>query len=98
MPSGIGYGIMRGISSRTDRRGAVDKVRENRVRRAVARRGYHLEKRRRRDVRAWDYDSYQIRDPHTDAIVFADWSTDQGYGLSIDDVEGWLAGDTPKPG
>lgn len=77
--------------------GALDKVRENRARRAVARRGYRLEKRRRRDERAWDYGTYQIVDPFTDTVVLADRTTGQ-YGLSIDDVEKWLAGDTPKPG
>jgi hypothetical protein len=76
----------------------LDKVRENRLRRAVERRGFQLQKRRRRDPRAWDYGTYQIVDPILNAVVWADWATGQGYGLTLEDVEEWLAGDTPKPG
>jgi len=68
----------------------VDKIRENRVRRQVGRRGYQLQKRRRMDPRAWDYGTYQIVDVATTTIVWADFNVGQGYGLSIEDVEAWL--------
>jgi hypothetical protein len=60
-----------------------EKIRENRARRAVARRGYRLAKTRRRDPAAWDYGSWKI--------------TDAGGGLvhdapSLADVEAWLDG------
>ena len=76
----------------------VDKTYENRVRRQVGRRGYRLEKSRRKDPKAWDYGTYQIVDVATSAIVGAYFDVGQGYGLSIEDVEEWLEGDTPKPG
>ena len=68
----------------------VEKVRENRVRRQVGRRGYQLQKSRRKDPNAWDYGTYQITDPATSMLVLADWAIGQGYGLSLDDVEVWL--------
>ncbi len=76
----------------------MDKVRENRVRRAVVRRGFRLEKRRRRDPRAWDYETYQVVDPITETVVLSDTTTPRGYGLTLSDVEAWLEGATPKPG
>ena len=64
-----------------------DKVRENRARRAVARRGFALQKSRRRDPRAWDYGTYQIIDPATNTMIY---SAGDGYGLTLEAVERWL--------
>ena len=69
----------------------VDKVRENRARRAVARRGYQLRKTRRRDPRAYDYQTYEVRDPHANVGEQVVWGFPfRGFGLSLDDVEAWL--------
>lgn len=79
---------------------STDKVRENRARRAVDRRGYTLEKSRRRDPDAWDYGTYQIVDYSNGPggqLVYADWDTGQGWGLTLDDVEGWLGQDGGQP-
>jgi hypothetical protein len=61
-----------------------EKVRENRARRAVARRGYRLAKTRRRDRAAYDYGSWTIIDPATGGTVHA--------APSLADVEAWLDG------
>ena len=79
---------------------STDKVRENRARRAVERRGYTLEKSRRRDPDAWDYGTYQIVDYSNGPggqLAYADWDTGQGWGLTLDDVEGWLGQDGEQP-
>jgi hypothetical protein len=60
------------------------KVRENRARRAIARRGYRLAKTRRRDPAAYDYGSWKITDPATGGLVHA--------APSLTDVEAWLEG------
>jgi hypothetical protein len=62
------------------------KVREDRVRRMLARQGYHLTKSRRRDPRARDYGTYQITHilaGGTDTGVVAE------YFGSLDDAERW---------
>jgi hypothetical protein len=61
-----------------------EKIRENRARRAVARRGYRLAKTRRRDPAAYDYGSWTITDPATGRPVHA--------APSLADVEAWLNG------
>jgi hypothetical protein len=61
-----------------------EKIRENRARRAVARRGYRLAKTRRRDRAAWDYGSWKITDPATGGLVHD--------APSLADVEAWLDG------
>jgi len=47
----------------------TDKSRENRARRVAERRGYRLEKSRRRDPRATDYGRYQLIDAATNTIA-----------------------------
>lgn len=47
----------------------TDKSRENRARRVAERRGYRLEKSRRRDPRATDYGRYQLIDSATNAVA-----------------------------
>lgn len=68
------------------------KVRENRLRRAAHRQGLRLEKSRARDPRGITYGTYQLVDPHTNTIVYADWAYGRGYGLALDDVEQYLSG------
>jgi hypothetical protein len=46
-----------------------DKGRENRARRIAERRGYRLEKSRRRDPRATDYGRYQLIDAATNTVA-----------------------------
>lgn len=64
---------------------AVDKVRENRARRAADRQGLKLTRSRRRDPRATDYGAYQLVDKATGAVVLGGTAT-----ASIEDVETYL--------
>lgn len=68
-----------------------EKVRENRLRRMADRRGYQLQRSRRRDPNAWDYGTYQLVDAYTRFPVAANWDTRQGYGLSLDEIEAFMA-------
>jgi len=68
-----------------------DKIRENRLRRMARRQRLALQKSRRRDPNAWDYETYQLVDPSTNGLVYADFTTRFGYGLSLDDVEAFLS-------
>ena len=68
---------------------AIDKVQENRIRRALDRRGFRLHRNRRRDVNALDYGRYQLFDRYTGNLVdagddMACWFT------SLDGVEKWM--------
>jgi hypothetical protein len=67
----------------------ADKVRENRLRQAVARQGGHLVKSRRRDPRALDFGRYAITDAATGQVV-AGGDGFNGFGLTLDDVEDWV--------
>jgi len=88
MSSGIVTGMTNDmLSSMTE----ADKVRENRLRRMAERQRLVLQKARRRDPNAWDYDTYQLVDPALGAIVFQDFVVGHGYGLSLDDVEAYLS-------
>ena len=64
------------------------KVRENRLRRAARRQGLMLQKFRGRDGRALNHCTYQLIDPFTNAMI---WGSQQGYGLSLDEIETALA-------
>jgi len=69
----------------------AEKVRENRLRRAAERQGLRLEKSRRRDPNALDYGTYQLIHTYTRAVVHdAGRDHQQGFGLSLDDVEEFL--------
>jgi hypothetical protein len=70
---------------------AQEKVRENRLRRVLARQGYSLVKSRRRDTRAYDYGGYMITDAMTGAIVAG--SHPIAFNFNLDDVETWAKGD-----
>jgi len=58
----------------------AENVRENRLRRAVARQGYRLVKVRRRDPRAIDYGKFLVIPPR---------GAEKGL-LTIEQVEAWL--------
>jgi hypothetical protein len=66
-----------------------DKVRENRFRRTLVRRGFRLEKSHVRDPHALGFGGFQILDSWSGNLV-------EGYGggyqytMSLDDVEKWL--------
>lgn len=65
----------------------AEKVRENRLRAAAERQGFEVRKSRRRDPRARDYGAYMIVNPGDGTIEAG------GHGgMSLDDVEKWLAG------
>lgn len=66
-------------------RGAADKIRENRLRRAAERQGLLLQKSRRRDPRAVDFGTYMLVDANTNAVVAS--GLQSGYGLSLDEIE-----------
>jgi hypothetical protein len=67
----------------------ADKIRENRLRRMAERQGLTLQKSRRRDALAWDYETYQLRDAKTHRLVYQRGG--QEYGLSLDAIETFLA-------
>lgn len=62
------------------------KVRENRMRRVLKRRGYRLMKSKRRDPRAYDFGGYMIIDARTNGVVRGT-ETGLSFELSLDDVE-----------
>ena len=73
---GIASGIVSGMSS-------AAKVRENRLRRVAGRRGFTLQRSRRRDVRALDYGLYWLIDQTGTT------ATDRA-GVTLEEVERFL--------
>ena len=67
-----------------------EKVRENRLRRMAQRQGLALQKSRRRDVRAIDYDRWMIVDPFTNTVVAGELNSFRA--MTLDQVEAWLTG------
>jgi hypothetical protein len=65
------------------------KVKENRLRRVAERRGFRLEKSRRRDPLAVDFGGYMLIDASTEAVVFG--GSPVAYSASLDDIENRLA-------
>jgi hypothetical protein len=63
----------------------TDRAREQRLRRAVARLGYRLQKSPCRDPRDPVYGTYSIADPRYGTIE----SVTDGYGLTLDEIEKW---------
>ncbi len=89
MSCGTACGI---VSSMT----GADKIRENRLRRMAERQGLVLQKSRRRDALAWDYETYQLRDAKTHRLVYQRGG--QEYGLSLHAIETFLTlNRTPLP-
>src|SRR5579859_2201461 len=76
-----------------------DKVKENRLRRIAERRGLRLEKSRRRDQRAPDYNGFMLVDAYKNTVVLG--ATHFAYSASLEDVEAFLEerenGDVQKP-
>jgi hypothetical protein len=72
----------------------AERVRENRLRRMADRQGLRLEKSRRRDPRAIDYDRYWLLDLATGDVV-AGASSIGRPDWTLDQVEAWLTSD-PK--
>jgi hypothetical protein len=67
----------------------AEKVRENRFRRILKRRGYILIKVRRKDPLAIDYGTYFITDFNTRMVAGAeDWKR-----LTLNGVEDWISAD-----
>jgi len=70
----------------------VEKVRENRLRRAAKRQGLDIKKSRMRDPRAIGYGKWMIIDPKTNTAVAGTAATGRPE-FSVDDVEDWLIGE-----
>jgi hypothetical protein len=68
-----------------------DKVRANRLRRAAARQGLQLNKSRRRDPRALDYDGWMITELSTNTVVAG--ATPHKFSMTLDEVEKYLTRD-----
>lgn len=68
--------------------GASEKVRENRLRRMAARRGYTLQKSRRRDPLALDFGGYMLIDAGTNRAVCG--GSPYAYAADLDDVAAFL--------
>ncbi len=66
----------------------VDKVYENKLRRMALRRGYVLEKSRRRDKRATDFGMYRLLVDHRD--IDSEEAQAQPFTLRIEEVEHFL--------
>jgi hypothetical protein len=73
---------------------AGQKVYENRLRRVAYRRGYRLEKSRRRDERAITFGLYRLVDLMTGEVIGAGLLEDGpgGFGLELADVAECLLG------
>jgi hypothetical protein len=69
----------------------AEKTRENRLRRALDRRGYRLEKSRARDPYSLTYGGYQIVDIHIGGLVAGWGNAERGYALDLDEVEKWVS-------
>ena len=68
---------------------AEEKVRENRIRRVAARRGYELRKTRRRDPHALDYGTYTL------VNIMANGAMYHFTNVGLDEVENFFT-TTPK--
>ena len=65
-----------------------EKVRENRARRVLSRRGFVLYKSRRRDKNAPDYGGYMICEDYSNIVVSG--CTNFAYSDSLVDVEAFI--------
>jgi hypothetical protein len=69
--------------------GIDERGREQRLRRAAKRQGVALVKAKTRSPDHPSYGTYGLIDPARNAWVAADWNN--GYGLTLDEVEAWLS-------
>jgi hypothetical protein len=67
----------------------ADKVRENRIRQMAARRGFRVQKSRRRDPGAIGYGRFQLIDAANNMIVLG--SLRHEYDATLDEIESYLA-------
>jgi hypothetical protein len=80
------------MASRTTGKAAMDqreKVRENRLRAAALRQGLTLQKSRRRDPRALDYQGHWLKDARAKTILGGE------HGTTLDAIEAYLTGGEP---
>jgi hypothetical protein len=70
-----------------------DKVKENRLRRIAERRGFSLEKSRRRDPKAPDFGRFRLLDVRENKTVLG--GEPLPFSATLDDIEHWL-GERPK--
>ncbi len=70
------------------------KVRENRLRRMLERRGLQLSRSRRRDPGALDYGRYLVTEGNV--VVFGHDNGLNHYSATLEDIEGWLADGAPR--
>ena len=69
----------------------INKVRENRLRRMAQRQLLRLEKSRRRDPRAYDFDGYMLVDDRNTVVLGARL---HAYDATLDEVEAFLTDDS----
>jgi hypothetical protein len=92
MPSSISYRLTYSIASSIiwsiGPMSQEDKVKENRLRRIAERRGYRLEKSRRRDPHAPDFGGFMLIEAEKNYVVVGGHPF--AYSASLEDVEDWL--------
>ncbi|MEM9899912.1 MAG: hypothetical protein AAF865_01095 [Pseudomonadota bacterium] len=69
-----------------------EKVKENRIRRKLARMGYRLSKSRTRDPDGVDYGLYAVLDQDSGGAVNPAIAQRWTHSWTLDDVEEWIAG------
>ena len=69
----------------------IDKVRENKARRAAARQGFRLVKSRRRDARATDYGLYALLDANTNNLTRHRDGPNSIHSVTLEDAEHMLS-------
>jgi hypothetical protein len=72
---------------------SAEKVRENRLRRALDRQGYRLMKSPARDPRSLTFGGYQIVDIEHGGVVAGWGNANRGYALNLDEAERWATAD-----
>lgn len=71
---------------------AAEKVREDRLRRQLARMGFKLMRSRARDKRDLTFGGYQVVHMETNQLVVGMGNLNRGYSLNLDQVEAWTNG------
>ena len=66
----------------------MDKIRENRLRRAASRQGLALSRSRRRDPHAIDFGGYMLVDAMRNTVAFG--GHPHAFSADLDDIEGFL--------
>jgi hypothetical protein len=63
----------------------TEKIHEQRLRRTAERRGYRLNRSKRRDPRAYDFGKYYVTDAFTKYLLTSE------QGITLDEVDGWFS-------